>query len=188
MSVLGQGRALGAMLAQLGRVRAGRAGDCSMLLAGIEPLYAPFPQIAVTDREGWIVCSAVPVAGGTSAADRKYFKEAMARGEFVVSEPLIGRVSERPVIVLATPYFGDDGSAGGVIIVSLDLGWMSATLARFGFPPGSSVGIAGSDGVIVARSAIPSSSGRSSSAARPEVLSNPGSTAWSASSRMSVTR
>lgn len=150
-SVLGQGRQLGKLLSELGRVREGRAADCSKLLATIEPLYVPFPQIAVTDREGRIFCSAIPLAEPTSAADRKYFKEAVKRREFVVSEPIMGRVSKRPVVVLATPYLVENGGVGGVIIVSLDIGWVNDALARFKFPPGSTIGIANDDDVIVAR-------------------------------------
>ncbi len=150
-AVVDEGRQLGAVLQQLGRIREGRVGDCNELLSRIEALFAPFPQIAVTDPTGRIVCSAVPVMEQTTAADRKYFKDAVSQRSFVMSEPLMGRVSKRPVVVLATPYLTDEGAVAGVIIVSLDLDWVRDVFKRFKLPPGSSIGLTTSDGIVAAR-------------------------------------
>jgi methyl-accepting chemotaxis protein len=64
--------------------------------------------------------------GSTAAlGDRDYFKKAMA-GETVFSNVIISRVTNSPVIVIATPIKGDDGKARAVLIARLDATMLSA--------------------------------------------------------------
>jgi diguanylate cyclase (GGDEF)-like protein len=150
-SVLGQGRQLGGLLSQLGRIRGGRAADCGELLASIQPLYSPFPAISVADREGRIWCRSAPWGQGLEVSDRKYFRDALERREFIVSAPMDGRLPGKPIVVLATPLLEPDGAAKGAVLVALDLGWVRETLARFDLPPNSVLGIADNEGNVIAR-------------------------------------
>ncbi|WP_028577334.1 methyl-accepting chemotaxis protein [Desulfomicrobium escambiense] len=63
---------------------------------------------------------------GTTAnlGDRAYFKQAMA-GESLFSSVIISKVTNSPVIVLATPIKGDDGKARAVLIARLDATMLS---------------------------------------------------------------
>ena len=58
---------------------------------------------------------------GTTAAlgERDYFKKAMA-GETVFSSVIISKVTNSPVIVVATPIKGDDGRVQAVLLARLD--------------------------------------------------------------------
>ena len=53
------------------------------------------------------------------AGDREYFKQAMA-GESVFSSVIIDRVTNSPIIIIATPIKGDDGKLKAVLIAKLD--------------------------------------------------------------------
>jgi methyl-accepting chemotaxis protein len=69
--------------------------------------------------------------GGKTAdlGDRGYFKEAMA-GNTVFSDVIISRVTNSPVLILATPIKGDDGKPKGVLIARLDATLLSETTDR----------------------------------------------------------
>ncbi len=64
---------------------------------------------------------------GTTAdlSDRAYFKEAMA-GKSVFSNVIISRVTNSPVLILATPIRGFAGDAKGVLIARVDANLLSA--------------------------------------------------------------
>ncbi len=69
--------------------------------------------------------------GGNTAqlGDRGYFKDAMS-GRTVFSDVIISRVTNSPVIILATPINGDDGKPRGVLIARLDATMLSETTDR----------------------------------------------------------
>ena len=54
-------------------------------------------------------------------ADRGYFQRALASGQSVVSEPIVGRVSKSPVVVLAVAVAGVNGKPDGIVAGSLEL-------------------------------------------------------------------
>jgi len=64
--------------------------------------------------------------GSTAAlGDRDYFKKAIA-GETVFSNVIISRVTNSPVIVIATPIKGNDGAVKAVLIARLDATLLSS--------------------------------------------------------------
>jgi methyl-accepting chemotaxis protein len=65
-----------------------------------------------------------PDGSTANLGDRAYFKQAMA-GESLFSSVIISKVTNSPVIVLATPIKGDDGKARAVLIARLDATMLS---------------------------------------------------------------
>lgn len=55
-------------------------------------------------------------------ADREYFQLAMKTDQPVVSQPLIGRVSKAPIVIIAIPVLSADGQVIGVVCGTLALG------------------------------------------------------------------
>ncbi|ARN23310.1 diguanylate cyclase domain-containing protein [Piscinibacter gummiphilus] len=76
-----------------------------------------FDTLIVIDREGRITFDTPEFAGrvGRSVADRAYFKEVMATGRLVVSEPLAGRATAEPNIVFAAPIRTASGETVGAL-------------------------------------------------------------------------
>ncbi|HTD05996.1 bifunctional diguanylate cyclase/phosphodiesterase [Undibacterium sp.] len=72
-------------------------------------------DIFVISKQGVRVAEA-PERGfvGTSYIDSTYFKEVMATGKPVI-KPTFGRFAKQPVLVVAVPLFGPDGSIDGVL-------------------------------------------------------------------------
>ncbi|MBC8057554.1 MAG: diguanylate cyclase [Rhizobiales bacterium] len=61
------------------------------------------------------------VAQLPNVADRDYFRRAIAGDQPVVSDPLLGRIRQTPIVVVATPVLAPDGRSIGVIAGSLGL-------------------------------------------------------------------
>ena len=55
-------------------------------------------------------------------ADRSYFRDTLQQGRPIISQPVIGRASKQPIIVLTMPFRGADGSVAAVVGGSLRMG------------------------------------------------------------------
>ncbi len=75
-----------------------------------------------------------PVQGGgsTNISDREYFKQAMA-GKSVMSEVLIHKVLNKPIMVTAAPIKGDTGQVVGVLFAILDATMLSTITDDIGY-------------------------------------------------------
>jgi len=105
----------------------GDGGEASkqLAIAALKDLNAFDSSIQAAnllDTAGNTLASSDPTAKG-NFADRDYFKKAMA-GETNVSEPIISRVTKKPVFLVATPVKLGDKIAG-VLYVRVDLGKFS---------------------------------------------------------------
>ncbi len=57
--------------------------------------------------------------------DREYFQKVISTGQPAVSNGLISRATNRPIVVIAVPIFKDDGSVGGVLAATVTLDYLS---------------------------------------------------------------
>ncbi|MGB9682055.1 MAG: PDC sensor domain-containing protein, partial [bacterium] len=57
--------------------------------------------------------------------DREYFQKVISTGQPAVSNGLISRATNRPIVVIAVPIFKDDGSVGGVLGATVTLDYLS---------------------------------------------------------------
>ena len=78
-------------------------------------------NITLSDKYGNLLASALPMHSDISIAHRKYFKDAMQKGDFAVGEYLVGRLSGVPVYHFSYPVRDIRGDIVGVISISIDL-------------------------------------------------------------------
>ncbi|MCL6611764.1 MAG: methyl-accepting chemotaxis protein [Peptococcaceae bacterium] len=76
-----------------------------------------YEMFFVSDKKG-----NAPTTGGTTAdiSDRDYFKQVMATGQPVVSDPLVSKASNKLIVVVAAPIIRNgtvDGVMGGTVLV-----------------------------------------------------------------------
>lgn len=92
------------------------------------------------------------VARLPSVADRTCFLKPMAGDQPVVSDPLRGRVSNTPIVVIAAPVTGADGRRIGVVAGSLNLRSASLfwNLSGIGEPDGSRILVMDRAGALLA--------------------------------------
>lgn len=71
----------------------------------------------VLDTDGRVIADfpTIPGRGGSSAADRDYFREA-SQGRAAIGRPTIGRVAAFPILPMAAPLVDADGTVRGVLV------------------------------------------------------------------------
>jgi signal transduction histidine kinase len=93
----------------------------------------------------------------TNAADRIWFQRAMQTRVFTVGDYQVGRISGKPVLVLAYPLVNPEGNAEGVAFAAIDLVWLN----RYKFeiesqlPEGSTITQIDGNGVVLAHQPDP---------------------------------
>ena len=116
-------------LAELREIRTLDAAACTALFTAIRPSYEGFEALAAAGADGNVFCASdrQPVGGVLPPiADRYYFREAMARGEFTVGHYAFGRQTKTHVIHLSLPFRNEAGHPAGIVFVSLGLDWLAS--------------------------------------------------------------
>jgi diguanylate cyclase (GGDEF)-like protein len=127
-------------------------------------------SIAVFDIDGFPACSSDDQVATANFADRAYFREALATGNFALSDYMIGRITGKPVIVLALPRM-HDGVAEAVVIVGIDLAWMSRIAAETGSMSGAQVLLVDKNATVLAAYPEPKAWDRSNLERQPALRS-----------------
>lgn len=142
------------MLAALSLVAAVRNADprqCSRLLASFVAQSPRYVNVGLADRDGVITCSALPLSGRVTVADRSYFQGALRTRRFTVGDFLIGRVSHRPSVNVGYPILSSSGRVRRVLFAAVDLRWLSAQVAQIHLPEGAEVLVVDRRGVVLVR-------------------------------------
>ncbi len=88
-----------------------------------------YQRMSIVDREG-----NARYPDGTTAffGDRAYFQDALT-GKSVISDVIISRVSNSPVMVVVVPIFGDSREILSFLMAVLDATWLSETTDSIGY-------------------------------------------------------
>lgn len=126
---------------------------CKVPISMTRDMLPFYRGISVMDREGTVVCTAlaVPPASAPTAADRAWFTSVMATGRFTISDPLIGRISQEVMLVLAAPLYDPTGAVVGAVSGGMGLEELSNAISRGIRDDVTIVTIADSLGVVIAR-------------------------------------
>jgi PAS domain S-box-containing protein len=105
-----------------------RLGDEDYLQDFLQRRYPYYPQFAprgfiLLGRDGHALADYPVIAGrqGTDYADRDYFKQALATGKPVISEPIRGRIGSHPGLPLSMPILDEHGQVQAVLVAIIDL-------------------------------------------------------------------
>ena len=111
-------------------------------------------QVAVVDRDGWLIYSRLPLPARANFADREYFKEMQRRGtdELHISEPVMGRVTRQWAIQLTRPLFDAERRFNGFIVVAVPPPALEGVLQDIDLGENGVIVLARADGTILARS------------------------------------
>lgn len=117
----------------------------------------PFADnIHASDLSGAMRFSLVKPFAGTRVGARRYFIEALRRGDFAVGEYVVGQVTAKPSIHFAHPLLDASGTPSGVLGVAVGLDWYQSLFHRCDMPAGAFLAFFDRQGVLLAR--YPSSS------------------------------
>ncbi len=119
--ILTAGRRSLITFSEITEIKNGDWDGCRRILSALKPQYPHYENIFVIGSDGWTRCSAVPQMKQVYAGDRPYFIEAMNKKGFVIGEVLIGRITGKPVVVMAYPVLDKSNRPVALIGASLTL-------------------------------------------------------------------
>jgi len=128
--------------------------DFAAWLKAHAPLRDVALQVTVIDEDRDVLWSSLgPIAGRVDLSDREHIRVHVERdtGELHIGLPVIGRVSGQWSIQLSRRLNREDGSFGGVVVVSLDPGYLSGFYRSIDIGAEGVVTVIGRDGILRAR-------------------------------------
>jgi len=140
------------LLAALGRAPAIQSGDqaaCSALLADILAEFPHYVNLMTVTPSGEVFCvgkSPVPA----SVADRPTFQRVLQTGRFAVSDYVMTRGSLIPSVVLAHPLHDPSGTLTGMLMLAIELDWMSMLASEADLPPDATFTVVDRRGDVIA--------------------------------------
>jgi PAS domain S-box-containing protein len=137
--------------ASLEAVRLRDEAACSAAARSITATEPAFTNVSAATPDGNVFCSALPVRGSVSLADRAYFQAALRAPDVVVGDYVVGRLSGRPVLPLARALLGNRGEKLGVANLYFDLSHLDQLLAGIERRPGVVLTAIDSTGTILGR-------------------------------------
>lgn len=133
-------------------VERGRALPLAQWKQGGYLAVEPFLDVSVLDRAGWLRASTGTGFEPLDLSERRYFRvhQNRARPSLYVGMPLVERVSGQWSVPLSRGIVAPtDGRFAGVVVVSLDPGYLSQVYAKAGLGPSGTVLLAGTDDFVV---------------------------------------
>jgi len=153
--VIGGARQLLLTLSRMPQVQSGDASACSALLADLIGDNSDYTDILVVGPDGNARCSGVPISGALNVADRSYFQRALQTHGLASGEYQVGRISGKPVLVLAVPVLDDAGQVQVVVAIGLDLARLNQIASEANLPAGSTLVAFDRSGLVLVRNPEP---------------------------------
>jgi diguanylate cyclase (GGDEF)-like protein len=145
-----------ALLQVLARVYARTPFDpatCNHYLTDMTGNVPWIQALSVADADGRIKCSTAQQAIGLNVSDRPHFQNALRSHDFALSDYLINRTHQLPMIVATFPAVTDNGSVNGVVLAAINLQWIGQLVETAALRSGTSVLLIDSSGTLIASSA-----------------------------------
>lgn len=125
--------------------------QCQALFGALLKRYPHYLNLLAVTTKGEVFCSAVPLAGPQSVADRDWFQRALQTRSFVVSEYEVDGITQRGTLAFALPLLGSAGLLSGVAAGMLDPVYLSGLAVGASLPPQTELTVIDRSGTLVAR-------------------------------------
>src|SRR6202011_2406698 len=123
---------------------------CDILRASVPANMPWIRNILLVGGDGRGQCSTANTYVVVYLGDRPYMKKAQATRDFVVSDFLLARGSNTPVVMAAYPVSAVNPDSDAVMLASMSLDWMSKLMSNLGGRPGISAVLIDSNGIVLA--------------------------------------
>ena len=128
-NLIAQAKAVLRLAADLDATSAFAGAECHETFRDLKENSPWLTSLAAFDAQGFPRCASTEHLARISFADRDYFQEALAKQDFAVSDYIVGRVTGKPVLVVAYPIILG-GEAETVMVASIDLASMNQIAAE----------------------------------------------------------
>ncbi|MEA1674251.1 ATP-binding protein [Nitrospirillum sp. BR 11163] len=128
------------------------AGDCAGDLIRLKAAEPWIANVFLSRPDGTTICASTsnPPAAAY-AGDRPYFKEAVRTGRTTLSDYMIGRTTQAPILAMARPILGPDGQVKAVARASMRLNWAGRLAAMAADMPNGLFAIVDAQGEVLVR-------------------------------------
>src|ERR1700742_1618646 len=123
---------------------------CDILRASVPANMPWIRNILLVGGDGRVQCSTGASYVGLYLGDRPYLKKAQATRDFVVSDFLLARGGNTPVVMAAYPVSAINPDSDAIMLASMSLDWMSKLMGNLGGRPGISAVLIDSNGTVLA--------------------------------------
>ncbi|MBF0549372.1 MAG: GAF domain-containing protein [Deltaproteobacteria bacterium] len=124
------------LLVAIGHMPAVLDGDissCNTFFAELLPHYPQYANFFAARPNGELFCSATPIPGPINSPDLQWFQEAIRTRDFSLGNYRVGRITNKPGLVLAHPIFQAD-RIQTVVCASLDIAWLNRIVTKTQIP------------------------------------------------------
>ena len=135
-------------LAQRSEVQTHNAASCNLLFAGVLKRFPEYLQVVAIKPSGEIFCTGRSAEAAASFIDLPDLRRSMKTGNATLGQYTIDRASGKATISLSAPSVDDAGVVRAVVVVGLDLTWLTRTLIETPLG-GASLVVVDRNGVIL---------------------------------------
>ncbi|HET8628442.1 MAG TPA: cache domain-containing protein, partial [Thermomicrobiales bacterium] len=149
------------ILAQTTTLRQGDPATTRALLLEVKARFPYYDDLFAADATGNVYAfaaqSARPDGTRVDVGDQPYFQSLLQNDKPVISDVVISKVTDRPVVVVAVPVHrtGDSGPPTGTVAATLDLVRLQQWLDSRTLPPRTTITVVDDQGRVLARSLDP---------------------------------
>ncbi|MBS3906901.1 MAG: PAS domain S-box protein [Syntrophaceae bacterium] len=138
-------------LALVPEVRVLNQKKCNALMADLLKKYPYYANLGVAGLDGHTACNAVDPQSRAYAGDRNWFKGAIKKKDFSIGEYVVGRITNKAVLVCGYPVLDSQGKVQSVLFAAIDLTWFNRFAAETKMVKGATLMVLDRDGTILTR-------------------------------------
>ena len=128
----------------------GIARSCDMMRASLPANLPWIRTLLIVGGNGRVQCSTNNAFVGLDLSERAYIKKARETREFVLSDFLLAKPTNTPLVMAAYPVSAINEDSDSLILAAVSLDWMSKILGNLSGRPGVSAALIDSTGTIMA--------------------------------------
>ncbi|MBF0523623.1 MAG: HAMP domain-containing protein [Deltaproteobacteria bacterium] len=122
---------------------------CNPFFSELLPHYPQYDNLFAAKPNGELFCSAVSIQSPTNSSDLQWFREAIRTHDFSLGNYGIGRITDKPRVVLAYPIIQSD-RIQAVVCAALDIAWLNKIVTKTQIPVGGEYILMDRDGTVLA--------------------------------------
>ncbi len=131
-----------------GAVKDKNKAECSKYLAALLTQHPGYRNFGVVSPAGELLCSGIPSVE-MDLNDRAYMRQAGAEPGIVISQFLIGKITHRPVIIVALGFRSENDELQAILYASMDVSMLGQGSTLRTLPPEARLDILDRNGVIL---------------------------------------
>ena len=124
---------------------------CSEFCESLREHFVRYANLGAILLDGTVFCSAAPSPPSVNALDQDWFQDALASNDLAIGSFHIGRITQKPVMVMAQSVLGVRGEPVAVMFAAIDIRWLNRLTDRLTsrLPKGATLSQIDADGVLL---------------------------------------